>query len=48
MDGRGDCPYGYTVYTSLDKYPESFKEGLETPTALFGRGQHESRLLAPF
>ena len=27
---------------------ENLEEGKENPTALSGRGQHESRLLAPF
>ena len=41
-----DYPYGYTLV--LDEDPATCKEGAETPTALSGHGQGESRLLAPF
>ena len=44
----GDCPWGYTVCTSLDESLGTSKEGEGTPTVLSGRGQRESRLLAPF
>jgi len=32
------------VHTSRDEYPETFKEGAESPAVLLSRGQRESRV----
>ena len=38
----------HSVHAGLDEYPAAFKEGAETPAVPSGRGQRESRLVAPF